>query len=226
MLSALQTQPRPEVLPILGVERSVCGRRWVPRGGDDRLGLALAQRLSVPEIVGRMMASRGVDLDSAASFLNPMLRDLLPDPSRLRDMEVATDRLARAIKAGESIAVFGDYDVDGATSSALLHRFFAAIGVPLQIYIPDRMTEGYGPNLPALLKLKEAGVRVIITVDCGTTAFAPLEGAAKAGLDLIVVDHHTAELGLPAAAAVINPNRLDDTSGVGQLAAVGVTFLL
>jgi single-stranded-DNA-specific exonuclease len=172
------------------------------------------------------MAARGVDLNSAASFLSPTLRDLLPDPSRLRDMETAAERLVRAIKAGESIAVFGDYDVDGATSSALLHRFFAAIGVPLRIYIPDRMTEGYGPNLPALLKLKEEGVRVVVTVDCGTTAFVSLEGAAKAGLDLIVVDHHTAELGLPAAAAVINPNRLDDTSGVGQLAAVGVAFLL
>jgi single-stranded-DNA-specific exonuclease len=225
MLSALQTRP-PEVSSILGVERSVLGRRWIARGGDDRLGLALAQRLSVPEIVGRMMAARGVDLDSGASFLNPMLRDLLPDPSRLRDMDAAAERLARAIKADESIAVFGDYDVDGATSSALLHRFFASIGVSLRIYIPDRMTEGYGPNLPALLKLREEGVRVVLTVDCGTTAFAPLEGAAKAGLDVIVVDHHTAEPALPRAAAVINPNRLDDTSRVGQLAAVGVTFLL
>lgn len=211
---------------ILGVQRSVLGRRWVSRGGDDRLGLALAQRLSVPEIVGRMMAARGVDLDSAASFLNPTLRDLLPDPSRLRDMETAADRLVSAIQSGESIAVFGDYDVDGATSSALLHRFFSAIGVPLRIYIPDRITEGYGPNLPALLKLHGEGIRVVITVDCGTTAFAPLEGAAKAGLHVVVVDHHTAEPSLPQAAAVINPNRLDDSSACGQLAAVGVTFLL
>jgi single-stranded-DNA-specific exonuclease len=211
---------------ILGVQRSVLGRRWVSRGGDDRLGLALAQRLSVPEIVGRMMAARGIDLDSAASFLNPTLRDLLPDPARLQDMEAAAARLVAAIRGGEKIAVFGDYDVDGATSSALLHRFFSAIGVPLRIYIPDRMTEGYGPNLPALLKLRAEGIGLVITVDCGTTAFAPLEGAAKAGLQAIVVDHHTAEPSLPVAAAVINPNRLDDTSRCGQLAAVGVTFLL
>ncbi len=211
---------------ILGVQRSVLGRRWISRGGDDRLGLALAQRLSVPEIVGRMMAARGIDLDSAASFLNPTLRDLLPDPARLQDMDAAAARLVAAIQGGEKIAVFGDYDVDGATSSALLHRFFSAIGVPLRIYIPDRMTEGYGPTLPALLKLRAEGVAVVITVDCGTTAFAPLEGAAKAGLQTIVVDHHTAEPSLPVAAAVINPNRLDDTSHCGQLAAVGVTFLL
>jgi single-stranded-DNA-specific exonuclease len=173
-----------------------------------------------------MMAARGVDLDSAASFLNPTLCDLLPDPARLQDMDAAAARLVAAIQAGEKIAVFGDYDVDGATSSALLHRFFNSIGVPLRIYIPDRMAEGYGPNLPALLKLRAEGVAVVITVDCGTTAFAPLEGAAKAGLHLIVVDHHTAEPSLPTAAAVINPNRLDDSSGCGQLAAVGVTFLL
>jgi len=219
-------QQAADTAAILGVQRSVLGRRWIARGGDDRLGLALAQRLSVPEIVGRMMAARGVDLDSAASFLNPTLRDLLPDPSRLRDMETAANRLVSAINAGESIAVFGDYDVDGATSSALLHRFFSAIGVPLRIYIPDRITEGYGPNLPALMKLHGEGVRVVITVDCGTTAFAPLEGAAKAGLHVVVVDHHTAEPSLPQAAAVINPNRLDDSSACGQLAAVGVTFLL
>jgi single-stranded-DNA-specific exonuclease len=208
------------------VQQSLLGRRWISRGGDDRLGLALAQRLSVPEIVGRMMASRGVDLDTAGSFLNPTLRDLLPDPSRLQDMEKAAGRIVGAIRAQEPIAVFGDYDVDGATSAALLHRFFAAIGVPLRIYIPDRMTEGYGPNLPALLKLRGEGMSVVITVDCGTTAFAPLEGAADAGLDVIVADHHTAEPSLPRAAAVINPNRLDDSSRCGQLAAVGVTFLL
>ena len=225
MALAAQQQPTDNAA-ILGVQRSVLGRRWVSRGGDDRLGLALAQRLSVPEIVGRMMAARGIDLDSAASFLNPTLRDLLPDPARLQDMDAAAARLVAAIQGGEMIAVFGDYDVDGATSSALLHRFFSTIGVPLRIYIPDRMTEGYGPNLPALLKLRAEGVAIVITVDCGTTAFAPLEAAAKAGLETIVVDHHTAEPSLPMAAAVINPNRLDDTSHCGQLAAVGVTFLL
>jgi single-stranded-DNA-specific exonuclease len=225
-MSSLPQLASPAAESILGVGRSILGRRWIGGGGDDRLGLALAQRLQVPEIVGRMMAARGVDLDGAANYLNPTLRELLPDPSRLAGMDAAAARLAAAIRGGEPVAVFGDYDVDGGTSAALLHRFFAAVGARLRIYIPDRLTEGYGPNLPALLKLKAEGIGLLVTVDCGTTAFAPLEGAARAGLDVIVVDHHTAEPSLPAAAAVVNPNRLDDSSGCGQLAAVGVAFLL
>src|SRR5215472_12403293 len=211
---------------FLGVERSLLGRRWRARGGDDREGLAIAQRMALPEIVGRLLAARGVGAEAAESFLNPTLRELLPDPSRFRDMDKAAARLARAVRDGEEIAVFGDYDVDGATSAALLARFFAAAGHPIRIYIPDRMKEGYGPNLPALLALKEQGVRIVITVDCGITAFEPLAGAEAAGLEVIVVDHHVAEPRLPAAFAVINPNRLDEGKGHGQLAAVGVTFLL
>src|SRR5215472_8829806 len=148
---------------FLGVERSLLGRRWRARGGDNRAGLAIAQRLALPEIVGRLLAARGVTAEAAESFLNPTLRELLPDPSRFRDMDKAAERLARAVRDGEAIAVFGDYDVDGATSAA--H--------PIRIYIPDRMKEGYGPNLPALLALKEQGVRIVITVDCGITAFEP-----------------------------------------------------
>jgi single-stranded-DNA-specific exonuclease len=211
---------------FLGVERSLTGRRWRARLADERAGLAIAQRLGLPEIVGRLLAGRGVGPDAAESFLNPTLRELLPDPSRLRDMDAAAERLARAIVDGEPVAVFGDYDVDGATSSALLARFFAALGRPLRVYIPDRLKEGYGPNLPALLALQGEGIKVVVTVDCGVTAFAPLVGAAEAGLDVIVVDHHVAEPALPRALAVVNPNRLDETPGHGQLAAVGVAFLL
>jgi len=210
---------------FLGVERSLCGKRWEERLADGRQALALSQQLGLPEIVGRVLAARGVDGEEAERFLNPTLRAYLPDPSVFQDMDRAAKRLVRAVEAGEKVAVFGDYDVDGATSSAVLARFFAALGVPLQIYIPDRLAEGYGPNAPALQRLKAAGVDLVITVDCGITAFDALDAAA-AGLEVIVVDHHAAEPRLPAAAAVVNPNRLDDISGLGQLAAVGVAFLL
>ena len=211
---------------VLGVERSVSGKRWRSRLMDDRLGLAIAQRLALPEIVGRVLAARGVDISEAEAFLDPKLRRHLPDPMVLRDMDRAIDRIIQALVAGENVAVFGDYDVDGATSAALLKRFFSAIGADLRIYIPDRMKEGYGPNGPALQRLAEEGVKVTITVDCGISAHAALQEAAQAGLDVIVVDHHAAELQLPRAHAIVNPNRLDDTSRLGHLAAVGVTFLL
>ena len=209
----------------LGISKSLNGRRWRLKECDDRAALALAQRLEVPEIVGRILSIRGVGLDEAQQFLDPTLRDLLPDPSNFLDMDIACSRVAGAIKNGEKVAVFGDYDVDGATSSALLIRLFRALGTDLTLYIPDRIKEGYGPNTPALLKLKEAGVSVVITVDCGTSSFEPLEAAKKAGLDVIVLDHHKAEVRLPDASAVVNPNRLDETGTYGQLAAVGLVFL-
>lgn len=211
---------------FLGVERSLTGKRWEERLDEARLGLALSQQLGLPEIIGRVLAARGVGVEEAEGFLNPTLRDHLPDPSAFADMDKAAERLARAIGAGEKIAVFGDYDVDGATSSALLWRFFAELGVDLEIYIPDRMAEGYGPNAPALKRLRAGGVSLAITVDCGITAFDALAEAAEADLEVIVVDHHAAEPRLPTAAAVVNPNRLDDGSGQGQMAAVGVAFML
>jgi single-stranded-DNA-specific exonuclease len=215
-----------ERLCFLDVASSVTGKRWEERLGDGRAALALAQRVAAPEIVGRILAARGVGLDEVEGFLAPRLRDLLPDPLQLCDMAAAIERLMAALKQGETIAVFGDYDVDGATSSALLRRFLQGIGGKVTVYIPDRITEGYGPNTPALLKLQEAGAKVVVTVDCGTTAFEPLAAAREAGLDVIVVDHHAVEARLPEATAVINPNRLDDPSPHGSLAAVGVAFLL
>jgi single-stranded-DNA-specific exonuclease len=212
--------------PFLGVDRSLGGRRWRLRLADERAGMALAQRFELPEIVGRVLAARGVGPDEAEGFLNPRLRDLLPDPSHLRDMDAAAERLARAVTGGETIAVFGDYDVDGATSAALLQRFFAAAGARTRVYIPDRLREGYGPNPAALLRLKEEGASVVVTVDCGVAAHEALDAAAEAGLEVIVVDHHEAEPRLPRAVAVVNPNRLDEASPHKQLAAVGVTFLL
>ena len=211
---------------FLGVERSLCGRRWRQRAGDDRAGLALAQQLRLPEIVGRLLAARGVGAEAADRFLNPTLREDLPDPAHLKDMDRSVERLTRAITGGELIAIFGDYDVDGATAAALLQRFLAAVGARARVYIPDRQKEGYGPNAPALLRLKAEGATVVVTVDCGTAAHQPLAAARAAGLDVIVVDHHIAEPELPPAFAVINPNRVDESSAHGVLAAVGLAFLL
>ncbi|MBT6430400.1 MAG: single-stranded-DNA-specific exonuclease RecJ [Rhodospirillaceae bacterium] len=218
--------PVDEGKALLGVTQSLSGRVWRQRAADDRVALALSQRLGVPDIVGRVLAGRDVGIDDGEGFLNPTLKSALPDPSCLRDMDKAAGRLADAVTGGEQVAVFGDYDVDGATSSALLHRYFRAIGVGLEVYIPDRQKEGYGPNAPALLELQKRGASVVVTVDCGIAAFEPLQAAADAGLDMIIVDHHQAEPRLPTAHAVVNPNRLDDDSGLGQLAAVGVSFLL
>jgi len=211
---------------LLGVDHSLTGRQWLLTAGDERLAASISQRLGLPELLGRVLAARAIELDAVEAFLNPTLRDSLPDPFHLKDMDKAADRLAAAIAAGETIGIFGDYDVDGATSSALLTRFFRAVGAEVEVHIPDRMLEGYGPNAPALLGLQAKGCGVVITVDCGITSFEPLAAAKQAGLPVIVVDHHEAEPSLPEALAVVNPNRLDEDSPHGQLAAVGVAFLL
>src|SRR6266700_1868679 len=152
---------------FLGVERSLTGRRWAERLADERTALAIAQRHGLPDAVSRLLAAREVDLEGVPDFLDPTLRKFLPDPLHLKDMDAAIARLVRAVRAGERIVVFGDYDVDGATSSALLLRFFRAVGGNIGVYIPDRRKEGYGPNTAALLQLKEDGAAVVVTVDCG-----------------------------------------------------------
>ncbi len=212
--------------PVFSALHSVSGQSWRLRNTDERLGMAIAQRHALPGVIGEILAGRGVTLDGAARYLNPSLQADLPDPSCLIAMERAAKRLAAAIMAKEQIAIFGDYDVDGATSSALLMRFLRSVGHTAVLYVPDRITEGYGPNGPALRGLAKQGAKLLITVDCGTMAFEALAEGCKAGLDIIVVDHHQAEAELPQAFAVLNPNRLDDVSGHGQLAAVGVAFLL
>ena len=217
---------RAERAAFLGIEHSLTGRRWAARLGDERLALAIAQRHGLPDAVSRLLAAREVDLEGVPDFLEPTLRKFLPDPLHLKDMDVAIARLVRAVQQSERVVVFGDYDVDGATSSALLLRFFRAVGGNIGVYIPDRRKEGYGPNAPALLKLKQEGTAVVVTVDCGVTAFEPLAEARRVGLDLIVIDHHQAEVALPEAIAVVDPNRIDDASPHKQMAAVGVAFLL
>lgn len=222
-LARQQTNDHPA---YLNVARSALGRRWVERPHDPSLALATAQRLKTAEIIGRLLVGRGVDPAHAEAFLNPSLKTDLPNPSVVKDMDAAAARLADAVQKGERIAIFGDYDVDGATSSALLARYLRSVGADAIIYIPDRISEGYGPNVPAMTKLARDGAKVIVTVDCGTQAHAALAAAKAEGADVVICDHHLPGETLPDAYAIANPNRHDDTSGLGQLAAVGVAFLL
>jgi single-stranded-DNA-specific exonuclease len=212
---------------FLGVERSARGWRWVERLDPARASaaMAIAQAHGLPELIGRLLAARGADAATLSHYLDPSLRHLLPDPASLQDMERAAERFARAIRASEHVAIFGDYDVDGAASVALIERFLRAHGQTAASYIPDRLTEGYGPTPLALAGLAEEGATLIITVDCGTTAGVAIEAANKRGADVVVVDHHQADEVLPPAFAVLNPNRQDDLSGQGHLAAAGVVYL-
>ncbi len=212
---------------FLGVERSATGRAWRDRL-DDRgsaRSLAIAQRHGVPEMLARILAGRNVEVDGVEAYLDPTIKRLMPDPDVIVDMKPAASRIADAIVRGEQVAIFGDYDVDGATSTALLASFLRIAGVDPLIHIPDRIFEGYGPNAEAIGSLARRGAKLLVTVDCGTTSMEPLAEAKRLGLDTIVIDHHQADENLPVAVAVVNPNRLDDLSGLGHLAAVGLVFL-
>ena len=213
---------------FLDVERSVTGRAWVDRLDAERTRVAttIGQRLEVSEILARILAGRGVGADEAERYLEPTLRDLMPDPSSLTAMDALAGRLADAIEAEEQIGLFGDYDVDGACSAALMARYLRHFGLDPEVYIPDRIFEGYGPNIPAIDKLVEGGATLIVTLDCGTTSTLPIAHARSRGADVLVIDHHLADHGLPEANAVVNPNRPDDISGLGYLCAAGVTFMV
>ena len=182
------------------------------------------QRHNLPELLARILAGRGVEIDEVEAFLDPTVRRLMPDPHSLTAMEPAAHRIADAVAGAERIAIFGDYDVDGATASALLARFLRCAGLDPIVHIPDRIFEGYGPNVEAVRSLAERGATLLVTVDCGTTSIEPLAEARRLGLDVIVIDHHQADEHLPDA-LVVNPNRLDDLSGLGHLAAVGLVFM-
>jgi single-stranded-DNA-specific exonuclease len=212
---------------FLGVERSATGRSWRDRldeRGQAR-ALNIAQRSGVPELLARVLAGRGVEADEVAAYLDPTIKGLMPDPHTLTDMEAASARLAHAVIHGESVAIFGDYDVDGATSAALLARYLRHCGLDPIVHIPDRIFEGYGPNVDAIRDFAERGVKLLVTVDCGTTSHVTLVEARKLGLDVVILDHHQADEELPLAVAIVNPNRADDLSGLGHLAAVGIVFL-
>src|SRR4051794_39418247 len=207
---------------VLNIQNSITGQPWRWRRPADP-GLAM------DALVDELLLARGVERQDLARHRDPRIRDFLPDPSCFADMDKGARRLADAVQAGETIAIFGDYDVDGATSAALLVLLLRRLGAEPMIYIPDRLMEGYGPSGAALVELKKHGASLAITVDCGAQAFDALEEARAAGLDVIVVDHHQCASALPAALALINPNRLDeseDGAAQGHLAAVGMAFLL
>ena len=213
---------------FLGVTQSARGFAWRERlePGSRNAALAISQRHGLPELLGRVLAARGIGLDEVPDVLDPTIKAWMPDPSVLQDMDTAARRLADAVEKQERVAVFGDYDVDGACSSALMQRWLSHHGTAARIYIPDRIFEGYGPNPAAIETLVKDGARLIVTVDCGTTSFEPLAVAKKLGCDVIIIDHHQADERLPDVAAVVNPNRQDDLSGLGHLCAAGVVFMV
>ncbi|MBV9991288.1 MAG: single-stranded-DNA-specific exonuclease RecJ [Alphaproteobacteria bacterium] len=212
--------PSLETRAAFGAAPSFSGRRWLLKQADEERTRALARANDLPLVLAGLLVARGM----TAEDLNPTIKRLLPEPFLFKDMEKAVARAKLAVERGEAIAIFGDYDVDGSCSAALLHDVFAGLGVPTRIYIPDRMTEGYGPSAKALLALKDDGASLVITVDCGAGAHDALAAARDAGLDVIVLDHHAVHVPPPALAHV-NPNQPGDTSGQGHIAAVGVTFL-
>jgi single-stranded-DNA-specific exonuclease len=214
---------------VLNVTCSVSKKKWVQRTGKvqnpDRIISAIIQRHRLPEVIARCLVGRDVDLDDIDLFLSPKMKDSMPEPHCLKGMQEAVDTSVQKIIEGGSIGLFADYDVDGASSAALLMRFFKMLKIETILYIPDRVEEGYGPNNVGFRKLKAAGTKLIFTLDCGILAFDVLKKASNDGCEVIVIDHHMAEADLPAAKSIINPNRLDDDSELGELAAVGVCFL-
>lgn len=212
---------------FLGVTMSATKKLWRDRldaRGAAR-ALAIAQRYQLPEMLARVIAGRGIDIDAVDDFLDPTIRKLMPDPSTVTQMEAAAKRIADAATRGEKVAIFGDYDVDGATSAALLAWHLRHCGLDPLIHIPDRIFEGYGPNVDAVRSLADKGATLLVTVDCGTTSIEPLHEAKKLGMDVVVIDHHQCGDELPIVDALVNPNRPDDLSGLGHLAAVGLVFV-
>src|ERR1700759_3420946 len=212
---------------FLGVAHSLTGKLW--RDRLDTRGaakaLAITQRHQLPEMLARVLAGRDVDIDAVQDFLDPTIRKLMPDPFTVTQMEAAAGRIADAAVRGEKVAIFGDYDVDGATSAALLAWHLRHCGLDPLIHIPDRLFEGYGPNTEAVRALAAKGATLLITVDCGTTSIEPLAEAKRLGMSIVVIDHHQPGEVLPEVDALVNPNRADDVSGLGHLAAVGLVFV-
>ncbi len=212
---------------FLDVETSALGRPWRARldGAGEMRALAIRQVGGHDELIARVLAGRGVAPEAVERYLDPTLRDLMPDPFALTGMEAATNRLRVAVERAERVAIFGDYDVDGACSAALVSEYLKACGCETIVHIPDRVTEGYGPNVEAMAAFAAAGATLVVTVDCGAVSHGPFAEARKLGLEVVVFDHHQAPPTLPDAVVVVDPNREDDLSGLGHLSAAGVAFL-
>lgn len=211
---------------FLGVSRSLTGRAWRSRAADEGAARSHALRHGLSEPLARALAARGVRADEAEQYLTPTLKALFPDPSSFLDMDKAAEILIDALVRDRPMTVFADYDVDGATSAALLVRWFRAMGKELKIYVPDRLLEGYGPSPAAFRRIHDEGAELVVTVDCGAAAYEAIAEATRIGLDVVVIDHHLMREDPPPAAAVVNPNRPGCNSGQGVLAAAGVTFVL
>ena len=221
--------PQPASHPVwdetILVSSSVKGKMWRWLNNDARTTLAIQQRHNLSPLTSALLSARGIGVDDVEAFLQPRLRDFLPDPLHLLDMDKAIARLVQAVQSKEKVVIFGDYDVDGITSTSLMWRYLDYLDIPATRYLPDRILEGYGPNSDAIDQLIASKHTLMLCLDCGITAFEPLAHAKQHGLDVIVIDHHQGEALLPEAVAVVNPNRIDETSSCKHLAAVGVTFL-
>ena len=204
---------------------SVLGKDWASKNYNEDTVNFLKENFNLSEIVSKLIAIRNIKIDEVNLFLNPKIKNLLPNPFILKDMIKAVDRTIKGIEANEKIGIFGDYDVDGATSTAILGNYFNEINQKIEIYIPDRKTEGYGPSIKAFEKLIKNGSKLIFTVDCGTLSFETIEFSQKENIDVLVLDHHQSELKLPKALSIVNPNRHDDNSNLNYLSAAGVCFM-
>ena len=204
---------------------SVSGKNWLFKEFDSSEITKFSEDYSLTEIVAKLLSIRKKNIDNIDLFLNPKIKNSLPNPLHLKDMKSAVDRVYDSITKGEFIGIFGDYDVDGASSTALLARYFLSINQKIQTYIPDRQKEGYGPSIDGFNTLIRKGAKIIFTVDCGTLAFEPIKIAQNLNVDVIVLDHHQSDIKLPNACAIVNPNRYDDTSGLNYLCAAGVCFV-
>ncbi len=205
--------------------QSITGKEWILSKYSENLALEISQKLGIDNFLSKLLSIRKITTENCQSYLNPKIKDLMPNPSVLKDMDLAVNTLIKAIKENKRICILGDYDVDGASSTAIIVNFLKNIYSNYFIYIPDRQVDGYGPSVNSLKNIIDKKGEFLITVDCGTTSFEALDYANQNNIEVLVIDHHQAEIKLPKCKALINPNQLDDQSKLGYLCAAGVSFL-